>query len=253
MDRAEIRRLVESVPHWHHTFQFSGGVSTDGGYDPRGLLEQIELPDLTGLRVLDVRTRDGFFAFACERAGAREVVALDHVDPDVTGFEVARRILGSKVEYARENIYQSSREKYGSFDLIFFLGVLYHLRDPLLALDRLSSVCDGRMVVESLVCDTRFFTGFEQTTTLEEIAPALASIPIAQFLPAGRFHIDATNQWVPNLTGLTHSSRMRAFSFNDRRFATIVAWFTQRSRTIRRRCASSRWTAGCATLPRFVD
>lgn len=202
MDRAEIRRLVESVPHWHHTFHFSGGISTDGGYDPRGLLKQIELPDLTGLRVLDVGTRDGFFAFACERAGAREVVALDHVDPDVTGFEVARRILGSKVEYARENIYQISREKYGSFDLILFLGVLYHLRDPLLALDRLRSVCDGRMVVESLVCDTRLFTGFEQTTTLEAIAPALASIPIAQFLPAGRFHIDATNKWVPNLTGL---------------------------------------------------
>jgi hypothetical protein len=121
MDRAEIRRLVESVPHWHHTFHFPGGVSTNGGYDPRGLLEQIELPDLTGLRVLDVGTRDGFFAFACERAGAREVVALDHVDPDVTGFEVARRILGSKVEYARENIYQISREKYGSFDLILFI------------------------------------------------------------------------------------------------------------------------------------
>jgi tRNA (mo5U34)-methyltransferase len=202
MDRAEIRRLVESVPHWHHTFHFPGGVSTNGGYDPRGLLEQIELPDLTGLRVLDVGTRDGFFAFACERAGAREVVALDHVDPDVTGFEVARRILGSKVEYARENIYQISREKYGSFDLILFLGVLYHLRDPLLALDRLRSVSDGRMVVESLVCDTRFFTGFEQTTTLEAIAPALASIPIAQFLPSGRFHSDPTNKWVPNLTGL---------------------------------------------------
>ena len=202
MDQAEIRRLVKSVPHWHHTFHFPGGVSTDGNYDPRGLLKQIELPDLTGMRVLDVGTRDGFFAFACERAGAREVVAVDHVDPNVTGFAAARRILESKVEYVRENIYQISREKYGGFDLILFLGVLYHLRDPLLALDRLRSVCDGRMVVESLVCDTRLFTGFEQTTTLEAIAPALASIPIAQFLPSGRFHRDPTNKWVPNLTGL---------------------------------------------------
>ena len=202
MDNAEIRRLVESVPHWHHTFQFPGGISTKGAYDPSELLKQLALPDLTGQRVLDVGTRDGFFAFACERAGASEIVALDHVDPEVTGFEVARRVLGSKVQYARENIYQISREQYGSFDLILFLGVLYHLRDPLLALDRLRSVCDSEMIVESLVCDSRFFTEYEQTTSLDAIAPALASIPIAQFLPAGRFHSDPTNKWVPNLAGL---------------------------------------------------
>lgn len=192
-----IRELVEAVPHWHHIMHFPHGIVSPGVYDPRELFGFLELPDLRGKRVLDVGTRDGFFAFECERLGA-EVVALDYADMELTGFGAAKRIYGSQVQYLQANIYDLGPEQVGTFDVVLFLGVLYHLRHPLLALDRLRGLCRELLIVESLVCDARVFTGFETGRPLAELAPRLTDVPLAQFLPVGRFHSDATNKWVPN-------------------------------------------------------
>jgi tRNA (mo5U34)-methyltransferase len=198
---SEIRELIDSVRHWHHIMRFPHGIVSPGAYDPNTILSRLELPDLRGKRVLDVGTRDGFFAFACERQGA-EVVAVDYADMELMGFAAARKIYGSRVEYVRANVYDLDPGRLGTFDVVLFLGVLYHLRHPLLALDRLRALCRGVLAVESLVCDDRVFTGFETGAPLAELAPGLTGVPLAQFLPVGRFHRDATNKWVPNVACL---------------------------------------------------
>ncbi len=198
---SEIRALVEAVPEWHHIMRFPHGIVSPGAYDPRELFSFLELPDLKGKRVLDVGTRDWFFAFECERLGA-EVIAVDYSDMELTGFGGAKRIYGSQVEYLRANIYDLGPEQVGTFDVVLFLGVLYHLRHPLLALDRLRRLCRELLIVESLVCDARVFTSFESGRPLAELAPRLSDVPLAQFLPVGQFHADATNKWVPNLACL---------------------------------------------------
>jgi tRNA (mo5U34)-methyltransferase len=198
---ADIRSLVDAVPHWHHVMQFPHGVVSPGSYDPRQLFSQLELPDVRGKKVLDVGTRDGFFAFELERQGA-EVLAVDYADMDLTGFAAAKRIYGSRVEYLQANIYDLDPERIGTFDIVLFLGVLYHLRHPLLALDRLRSLCRELLIVESLTCDARVFTGFETGQPLAELAPRLTDVPIAQFLPVGRYHSDPTNKWVPSMACL---------------------------------------------------
>lgn len=201
LEPSDIRRLVDSVPHWHHILTFPHGITTPGAYDPGWLLQKCELPDLRGKRVLDVGTRDGFFAFECERRGA-EVVAIDHIAPHHTGFEVAKTIYGSRVEFVQANVYDITPERFGTFDVVLFLGVLYHLRHPLLALDQLRSVCRELLIVESLVCDARVFTGLETGQPLAELAPALRDIPIAQFLPLDVYHRDDSNKWSPNVACL---------------------------------------------------
>lgn len=211
---SEIQRIVASVPHWHHIIHFPHGIVAPGAYDPRQLFDRLALPDLRGKRVLDVGTRDGFFAFACERLGA-EVVAIDHTDPANTGFLAAKRILGSSVEYVQANVYTLEPERLGSFDVILFLGVLYHLRHPLLALDRLRALSRGEIFVESLVCDQSLFTGLQQPQTLAAVAPGLAEIPIAQFLPFGRFHPDWTNKWSPNVACLRALVEDSLFTVED--------------------------------------
>ena len=198
---AQIADMVASVPHWHHTMTLPHGVRTPGAYDPGDLFSRLRLPDLVGQRVLDVGTRDGFFAFECEKRGA-EVVALDHADPAQTGFDVARTALGSRVEYVRMNVYDVNRRDLGVFDVVLFLGVLYHLRHPLLALDRLRAVCTKLLMLESLACDAGVFTGFQQTRRLDSFSPDLPDLPLAQFLSANRFHPDWTNKWAPNVTCL---------------------------------------------------
>lgn len=198
---AEIRARVARVPHWHHVLHFDHGVSTPGAYDPRDLLARLELPDLRGKRVLDVGTRDGFFAFEAERRGA-EVLAVDHSDLDLTGFAVARELQGLRAEYRQANVYELDPREIGQFDVVLCLGLLYHLRHPLLALDRLRELCRELLLVESLACDAAFHVGYHETRPLAELAPGLHELPLAQFLPVGRFHGDATNKWVPNVAGL---------------------------------------------------
>jgi tRNA (mo5U34)-methyltransferase len=201
LSASEVRALVDAVPSWHHILQFPHGITSPGAYDPRHLFSLLALPDLRGKRVLDIGTRDGFFAFECERRGA-EVVALDHSDLDLTGFAAARTIYGSRAEYVQANVYDLTPERLGTFDVVLLLGVLYHLRHPLLALDRLRALCRGLLIVESLVCDARFFTGFETGAPLAALAGKIAALPLAQFLPAGLLHSDATNKWVPNVACL---------------------------------------------------
>lgn len=87
-----------------------------------------------------------------ERRGA-EVVAIDYALPNITGFNVAAKIFGSKVPYIVENVYDLNLETYGAFDIVLFLGVIYHLRNPLLALDKIHSVVKpgGLLFVESAI------------------------------------------------------------------------------------------------------
>jgi tRNA (mo5U34)-methyltransferase len=199
---AEIRSLVDAVPHWHHVMHFPHDIVSPGSYDPRELFALLQLPeDLQGKRVLDAGTRDGYFAFELERRGA-EVLAVDYADLSLTGFAAAKRIYGSRVEYLQANLYDLDPERIGTFDIVLFLGVLYHLRHPLLALDRLRSLCRELLILESLTCDALVFTGFETGRPLSELGPGLLDVPIAQFLPVDRFHRDPTNKWVPNMTCL---------------------------------------------------
>ena len=199
---ADIEQLVGSA-HWHQSWPIARGVVTPGKYDPQPLFERLALPDLTGRRVLDVGTADGFYAFQCEALGA-EVVAVDHKKSEFNGFLTAKKILSSKVEYVEANVYDLSPEEFGDFDLVLFLGVMYHLRHPLLALDRLRAIIriDGAIAVESLVCDRSVYLGREQSETLAQLAPRLCDIPIVQFLPAYRFCDDGTNKWSPNVEAL---------------------------------------------------
>src|SRR5512135_687439 len=93
-----LRELVDSVPHWYHRYDFGQGVVTPGSNDCRAVLEKLKLPaDMGGLRVLDIGARDGFFSFECERRGAKEVLPVDYVPPDQTGFYVAKQVLGSRL------------------------------------------------------------------------------------------------------------------------------------------------------------
>jgi len=95
---------------------------------------------------------DGFFSFEMEKREA-EVLAVDYALPTVTGFSIAADILKSHVPYKVDNIYSLSAENYGEFDIILCLGLIYHLRNPMLALDIIRSLCkpDALLFVESAI------------------------------------------------------------------------------------------------------
>ncbi|HZB99910.1 MAG TPA: DUF1698 domain-containing protein, partial [Gammaproteobacteria bacterium] len=122
-----------------------------------------------------------------------------------TGFSTAAEFMKSSVEYRTMNVYDVDPEEIGTFDIIFFLGVLYHLRAPLLALDRLSEVAKpgSTIWVESHVIDRGFVDPKTQEfRKLASIAPNLVDVPMAQFYPDRLLAENPTNWWGPNLAGL---------------------------------------------------
>ncbi len=155
--------LVEQAKErsWYHTLELKPGVWTDGWFDLRPSVRHYGLPeDMSGMRALEVGTWDGFWAFEMESRGA-DVVAIDLDDerdldwpprfrPDTypeaprgAGFELAKQIRGSKVERVVRSIYDARPEDLGSFDIVFCGSVIIHLRDQMLALERIANLCSG--------------------------------------------------------------------------------------------------------------
>jgi tRNA (mo5U34)-methyltransferase len=139
---------------WYHSMELPDGSVIPGHQTIGQLRERIArypIPqDLRGKRVLDIGAWDGWFSFEMERRGAT-VVAVDSVRQD-TFFE-ARRLLNSKVEYIVEDVCHLSPRDIGTFDIVLFFGVLYHLKHPLLALERVCALTRDFACVESLVID----------------------------------------------------------------------------------------------------
>jgi tRNA (mo5U34)-methyltransferase len=202
-DAQEAQRLIAAHPHWYHQIEVAPGVVTPGVNDSQMILDALQLPDsLEGMRVLDIGARDGYFSFECERRGAAEVVAIDYLTPEETGFPIAKQLVGSQVEMRQANVYDLDPKEFGTFDLVLFLGVLYHLRDPMLALDRIADVAAGRLILETQAIDDAVLVGPGEFKRLVDIAPELESIPLMQFYPGDALNNDPTNVWAPNQVAL---------------------------------------------------
>jgi tRNA (mo5U34)-methyltransferase len=234
LDPDTLRRRIAEHPQWHHRITLAPGVVTPGVQDSALVLRRLDelgLPaDCSGLTVLDVGVRDGFFAFELERRGAT-VTGIDVVPPTATGFAIAAEILGSAVTYVVGNVYALEPARLGTFDLVLFLGVLYHLRSPLRALDRIRRVCrpPARLFVETVMIDNAVLLPGGRTASLAELAEVLATVPLMQFYPRDALAGDHTNKWAPNRVGLERMLEEAEFEvlrtqvFHERGYAVARA------------------------------
>ncbi|MGD9905721.1 MAG: class I SAM-dependent methyltransferase [Vicinamibacterales bacterium] len=189
---------IASVRSWYHQIELAPGVITPGVNHSAAALDALSLPsDLSGCRVLDLGTRDGFFAFECERRGA-EVAAVDAAPLADTGFAVARRHLRSHVHYQQRNIWDLSRDADGTFDIVLCLGLLYHLRDPLAALDLIRSLCRGTLYLETAILNPAASHVFNGIGAWGTDVAEFERTPVMQFLPGRVANDDPTNFWLPN-------------------------------------------------------
>jgi len=165
----DLQARVDKLSWWH-TIDLGDGVVTPGAtfdWFQEALVNGY--PPLEGRSVLDVGAWDGYYSFAAERKGAARVLATDSLvwqertgdygwnhwewdhraRPSKAGFLLAREALESKVEDRLVDAMDISAESVGVFDVTLYFGMLYHMRHPLLALEKVAAVTREAVVVES--------------------------------------------------------------------------------------------------------
>jgi tRNA (mo5U34)-methyltransferase len=222
MTRDEIIAEIRKVPYWYHSIDVGEGVVTPGYIkNQHEWVERLRLPpSMKGLCVLDVGAWDGFYSFEAERRGAERVLATDSWVWEraygMEGFLTARRLLNSKVEYMKIDPHEISKETVGEFDITFFLGVYYHLKDPLAVLERLAQVTRRQIIVESMVLCT----------------PGKEGVPIARFVKGPEIGGDMSIWWVPNVECLIQTVEAAGFSRVDLVYSPI--WYRNARSIVKR-------------------
>lgn len=124
----------------YHKYEIEPSLFTPGQFlevEPKHCLDEMGVPgDLSGLCALDIGAWDGPYTFELERRGA-QVTALDIQDPDITVFNTVKEIKKSSATYVRCGVYDALPETLGTFDLVLFPGVYYHLKNPVLSFQRI--------------------------------------------------------------------------------------------------------------------
>ena len=166
-----LKKLVkiESVK-WYQCIDLGDRIITPGHkWDQipnptQKVLKRIHLPnDLKGKTVLDLGCSDGVFSFECEKRGASRVVAVDwskiyapyvgKINTFPKTFQIAREILNSNVELIDMDMLDINPEKFGKFDIVLGIAILYHLKSPYTALELIKKLTKEFAIIETHFID----------------------------------------------------------------------------------------------------
>jgi tRNA (mo5U34)-methyltransferase len=221
----EVLQRYVSRTGWHHEIDLGDGVFTKPAVKSHEELtsdwELFALGNVTGKSVLDIGGIDGGYAFLAEKAGCRNVAVLDHymwsVDSEEYGriysdsikegktppaphesaawnadtmptlwrFDTARQALDSHVRAIPLDFMDCNLAEVGAWDITLYLGVLYHMPDPIGALRRVAEITKEQCIIET---EAMFIPGHPEA--------------LWRFFPDGELNNDATNWWVPNIHAL---------------------------------------------------
>ena len=205
MTPAEVAARARALGPWFHNMDLGGGVWTApdhflGDYPGvkfRGFAHVVPA-DLSGKSVLDIGCNGGFYSLEMKKRGAARVLGIDFDDDYLAQARFAAEVTGLDVEFRRLSVYDvgSLGER---FDLVVFMGVLYHLRHPLLALD---------LIYETVADDLLLFQSLQRgSDAVDPVPPDADFWQVEQFDRPGypKMHFiedsyagDPTNWWAPN-------------------------------------------------------
>lgn len=200
----EIASKVAELGPWFHNLSL-GGIQTApdhflGDY-PSFKWRNFEhaIPgDLTGLTVLDVGCNAGFYSIQMKQRGARRVVGIDHDKDYLAQARFAVDVLGLDITFEQLSVYEVAQLR-EQFDLVIFMGVFYHLRHPLLALDLLRHhVTKDWLIFQSMQRGSRTTPDIADDYPFSETAVFdKPGYPKMHFVEHS-YSEDCTNWWIPN-------------------------------------------------------
>jgi tRNA (mo5U34)-methyltransferase len=219
--RAEIEERVEQLGEWFHNLDLKGVQTAPehflGDYPStkwRNFAHAIPV-NLSGKSVLDIGCNAGFYSMEMKRRGATRVLAIDSDDRYLSQATFAAEVNGLDIEFRNMSVYEVPQlgER---FDIVIFMGVLYHLRHPLLALDLLhDSVTKDLLIFQSMQ------RGSKQIPALAEDYPFSEAdifdkdeFPKMYFIEHS-YSGDCTNWWIPNRACVEGMLRSAGFDVLD--------------------------------------
>lgn len=204
MTRAELEARVRALSPWFHNLELNGVRTAPDHFlgDYPGLVWRAIAPalpqDLSGKRVLDVGCNAGFFSLEMKRRGAERVLGVDFDPRYLAQARLAAEVSGLEIDLRELSVYDVAGlgER---FDVVLFMGVLYHLRHPLLALDLLRAHAVGDLLVfQSMLRGSNGPFPAEADYPFEEREvfdhPAWPKLHFVE----RRYAHDETNWWIPN-------------------------------------------------------
>ena len=189
---SNIKSQVEAEPYWFQKIEIFPAYYSPGWSDPQTeKLPYYGLPeDLSGLRVLDIGCAEGFFSFEAEKRGAREVIGIDSFPDSIRRFNMVKEARRSNATAFLTNVYDLTPSKLGTFDLVLFYGVFYHLKHPQYALEKIRSICTGQLLFQTHI--------YEEKT--------IENIPWARYYPHGMLLGKNKEDWDPTVFWLFNSA-----------------------------------------------
>ena len=166
--KEEIKKYFEQNNTWYHAMNINGiqpkNTRTSSKYQM--WVSQVIPYDLTGKNILDVGCADGFYSFLCEQRNANKILAIDHEGFDkhktisesgkkvnANNFELYKKLLSSKVEYRKLDVYNIDLIK-ETFDFVLFFGIYYHLENLITALKKIYSVVNDSVFLAGHILES---------------------------------------------------------------------------------------------------
>jgi tRNA (mo5U34)-methyltransferase len=199
-----LRDRVRGLGTWFHNLRL-GDVQTAPehplGDFPTNFwrhFESVVPTDLRGLSVLDIGCNAGFYSFEMKRRGAARVLGVDHDPEYLAQAAFAREQLGLDVEFRRLEVYDLDELAPEQFDVVIFMGVLYHLRHPLYGLQKVAERVRGRLLFQTMERGLDMEMKIEDDYPFDEQGVFFDERFPRLYFVEGSYAGDPTNWWIPN-------------------------------------------------------
>jgi tRNA (mo5U34)-methyltransferase len=220
IDRDALSRRIAELGDWFHNLDLYGVPTAPNhflGDFPNIKWRHISkaIPeDITGATVLDIGCNAGFYSIEMKKRGAERVVAMDVDDRYLNQGRFAAETLGMDIDFRKLSVYEVDTIP-GQFDFVFFLGVFYHLRYPLLALDKVVKKVGGRLFFQTMIRGSEDVKKWDKNYHFwnKEIF-ADPSFPCMYFVEQ-RYADDPTNWFIPNRAAAESSLRSAGLEIVD--------------------------------------
>lgn len=211
---AELSILIADLGDWFHNINLHGVWTAPNhflGDFPNVKWKHISkaLPEnLAGASVLDIGCNGGFYSIALKQRGAGRVLGVDVDERYLNQARFAAQTLGLNIEFEKRSVYDVDQIE-GQFDYVLFLGVFYHLRYPLFALDKVIKKVRGQLFFQSMIRGSMAEREWMADYQFWDMHPFQdADFPCMYFIEQS-YAGDPTNWWIPNrgaVEGMLRSS-----------------------------------------------